>query len=66
MMIDNRGLLLTASILVAAFALLGFVLWAFRLISVWSVLGLVLIGPIVVVAVLFVLFVAAWMASGSH
>lgn len=66
MMIDMKGLWLTLFVLAVIGAGGTFILWAFRIVSAWAILAGAIGVPLIVMALLFLLFVGAWMASGSH
>ena len=66
MMFDNRGLAVCCCVLAGIGGAIAFGLWAFRIIPAWGILVALVGTPVIVTAVVFVLFMLAWMASGSH
>ena len=62
MEVDHRSIIVLALFGV----LVGFVLWAFRLIPAWGIPVAGLIAGVGIPAVVFVVLIFAWMANGSH
>ena len=66
MMIDNSAAYWVLVVGLLAGLLIGFVLWAFRLISWWGIIASAVGVPAALVGLVFVIFVAMWIAGGSH
>lgn len=62
-MLDDK----TVAILIGVVGLvIGFGLWAFRIVPWWGVLVSAVAAPVAVVVLLLAVCIFSWMASGSH